>query len=581
MILTLVGCAPQPDDRRGSTTPPASNGASAATPPATATPAWQRGEGGDLKILYWQAPTTLNPHQATSTSDIDASRLVLEPLAALDPDGTPVAQLAAGIPTQQNGGVSADLTTVTWRLKQGVLWSDGSPFSSVDVVLTYKYMCDPSSGTTSFGACHNVTSVTAPDPNTVVVQYSAPQTFPYQWGVGRDTPILQWRQYKDCVGEAAKSCDADQDPVGTGPYKIREFKVGDVVLYDANENFRDPDKPFFKSVSFMGGGDPMSAALAVFQTGDVDYAWNLRVEPSVLEEMASGSDKAALVVEYGASVERLLLNRADPDPALGDRRSEPETQHPFFRDKAVRRALSMATDREAVAELYGLAALPTCNVLTAPERMRSLSTASLDLCTFDLQAAERELDRAGWVKGADGVRSKNGVRLEILYQTAESAPHLRTQEIMKANWEKVGFRVTLRSEPGATFLTNASPGGAPKFYADVQQLAKGPGAPDAVSYLESWTCAEVNGSAKDWNGKGWERYCDPGYDRIIDQLRREMDVARRDALAIRANDHLVEDVVVIPLVRTSSAIAGVSKDLKGVMPSGWDSEMWNIADWYR
>src|SRR6185437_10524045 len=85
-----------------------------------------RGKGDDLKILYWQAPTILNPHLATGTKDFDAARLVLEPLASWGPDGKPLANaLASEIPTLANGGISTDLKTVTWKLRQGVKWSDG------------------------------------------------------------------------------------------------------------------------------------------------------------------------------------------------------------------------------------------------------------------------------------------------------------------------------------------------------------------------------------------------------------------------------------------------------------------------
>src|SRR5438093_3785514 len=110
--MTLAACG---------TTPPAAS----ITPGASATVASKRGKGDDLKILYWQAPTILNPHLATGTKDFDAARLVLEPLAAWGPDGKALPALASEIPTIANGGISADLKSATWKLKQGVKWSDG------------------------------------------------------------------------------------------------------------------------------------------------------------------------------------------------------------------------------------------------------------------------------------------------------------------------------------------------------------------------------------------------------------------------------------------------------------------------
>src|SRR5438093_882879 len=435
--MALAACTQQP--------------AGSPAPSATATPVAQRGAGGELKILYWQEPTILNAHQATGTKDNDASRLVLEPLASWDKNGQALANgLAAEIPTVANGGVAKDFTSVTWKLRTGVKWSDGTPFTADDVVGTYTYMCDEKTAASTVDVCEGVKSVTAKDPNTAVVTYAQAQPFYFQWGVGFNTPIIQKAQYANCLGVKAKDCPADLKPIGTGPYKVNTFKPGDVVQYDLNENFRDPNKPFFKTVTLKGGGDAASAARAVFQTGDVDYAWNLQVEANVLKPMAQQSSTAQLTTVYGSSVERILINFSNPDPALGDKRGEPDQKHPFFSDIAVRRALAMASDRKSVAEqLYGdgLSGKASCNILTAPEPMNS--------------------------KNSDG------------------------------------------------------------------------------------------------------------FDDIVDQLRKETDSAKRNQLAIQANDLLIKDVVVIPLINRTFATSGVSKSLKGVDPTPWDSEMYNIADWTK
>src|SRR4029078_7140629 len=214
MLVAACGNTAQP-------TPSASTGASTAPTTAPVT----RGQGGDLKILYWQPPTILNAHQATGTKDADASRLILEPLASFGKDGLPVANgLAAEIPTTANGGVSKDFKTVTWKLRTGVTWSDGTPFKASDVAFTFKYQCDPASATSTSAYCNGVESVVAKDDTTVVVTYKDTQPFYYQWGVGGSNQMLQEAQYKSCVGAAAKTCAADQKPIGTGPYKVDTFK---------------------------------------------------------------------------------------------------------------------------------------------------------------------------------------------------------------------------------------------------------------------------------------------------------------------------------------------------------------------
>jgi len=564
---------PQGDTR--SPTPSGASGALAAP----------RGAGGDLRILYWQAPSTLNPHLATGPKDSDASRLVLEPLASLGKDGQAIANgLAAEIPTVANGGIAKDFTSVTWKLRQGLKWSDGTSFSADDVAFTYQYQCDPLTGASTFDRCDAVKSVVARDANTAVVTYRSPNPFVFQWGVGATGAILQKDQYKGCLGAKAASCEADRKPIGTGPYKVRDFKGSDVVTYDLNENFRDPNKPFFKSVTFKGGGDPEAAARSVFQTGDIDYAWNLQVDANTLRTLATSSQSGSLVTALGSSVERVELNFSNPAVSLGEKRAEPDTRHPFFTDKAVRRAIAMATNRDAIAQrLYGdgVFGKSTCNVLAAPDSLSSPNTKSFDVCKFDLAAANAELDQAGWIKGADGVRAKGGVKLAILFQTNVNARRENTQLILEKDWESVGFQVELRSEPFSTFFLSSSPGGANRFWADAQMYADG-GDPDPTAYLAgSWTTGQIASKGNNWLLGNRGRYSNKDFDALVTQLRNETDPAKRADTARQANDLLIQDVAVIPLVQRAAVTSGVIKTLRGVDPSPWDSEMYNVADWRK
>jgi len=573
VAVIAAACVPPQSDR--SPVPSSATGALAAP----------RGAGGDLRILYWQAPSTLNPHLATGPKDSDAARLVLEPLASLGKDGQAIANgLAAEIPTVANGGIAKDFMSVTWKLRHGVKWSDGTPFSADDVAFTHQYQCDPLTGASTFDRCDGVQSVVAQDANTAVVTYRSPHPFVFQWGVGPQGAILQKDQYKGCVGAKAASCEADRKPIGTGPYKIRDFKGSDVVTYDMNENFRDPNKPFFKSVTFKGGGEPEAAARSVFQTGDVDYAWNLQVDANTLRTTATSSQIGSLVTVPGPSVERVELNFSNPAASLGERRGEPDTKHPFFTDKSVRRALAMATNREAIAQrLYGdgVFGKSTCNVLAAPEAISSPNTTSFDVCKFDLAAANAELERAGWVKGADGVRAKGGVKLAVLFQTNVNARRENAQLLLKKDWESVGFQVELRSEPFSTFFLSSSPGGANRFWADAQMYADG-GDPDPTAYLaESWTTGQIASKANNWLLGNRGRYSSKDFDALVAQLRSETDPAKRADIARQANDLLVQDVAVIPLVQRAAVTSGVAKSLRGVDPSPWDSEMYNIADWRK
>jgi len=574
--MTLAACGQ-------TTTPPAASGTVA---PSASVAAAKRGAGDDLKILYWQAPTILNAHLATGTKDSDAARLVTEPLASYGPDAKPLANaLAAEIPTVANGGVSADLTTVTWKLKQGVKWSDGSAFTADDVAFTFSLMADPKTAVSTSDAAEGVKSVVAKDANTVVVTYNAPTPNFYQWGVGTCCYILQKKQFEAFQGEKLKDAPGNLKPIGTGPYVVDTFKSGDVVTYKMNDQFRDANKPYFKTVTFKGGGDAPSAARAVFQTGDVDYAWNLQVEAGILKPMADTSTKGKLLTVYGSSVERILLNFADPSASLGAKRGEPDTKHPFFNGpdgKTVRTALAMATDRKTVAQqIYGdgLAGKAGCNIVTGVPDYESTATA--DFCSkFDTAAAGKLLDDAGWKLGTDGVRAKGGIKLNIVYQTTVNAVRQKTQDIMKQNWEKAGFKVELKSVPADVFFTNTSPDGANHFWADVEMFTNNSD-PDFTNYLNGWTSKQATGSANNWNSANYNRYQDPAFDAIIDSLRTEKDPAKRASLFKQANDILILNVVIIPVVTRTQVTSGMSNTLKNVVPTGWDSEMYAIQNWSK
>ncbi|HHO56449.1 MAG TPA: peptide ABC transporter substrate-binding protein, partial [Trueperaceae bacterium] len=154
----------------------------------------QRGSAGHVNILYWQASSTLNPYLSGGTKDIEAASLVLEPLARYDQDGNILPWLVDEVPTIENGGVAADLTSITWKLSDGLVWSDGSPVTSADVVFTGEYCMDENSGCNSLQQFDGVASIEALDDATVKITFDAPKPFPYGPFVGATTPILQKAQ---------------------------------------------------------------------------------------------------------------------------------------------------------------------------------------------------------------------------------------------------------------------------------------------------------------------------------------------------------------------------------------------------
>ena len=208
-----------------------------------------------------------------------------------------------------------------------------------------------------------------------------------------------------------------------------------VLTYEINEYFRATDKLFSKVV-IKGGGDATSAARAVLETGEADYAWNLQVDPQTLKTLEDGG-KGTIEPAFASLVEHLIINFTNPDPALGDQRSEwsdGNNPHPFLIDPVVRKALSLAIDRGHIAEqLYGPNGRATCNMLPAPPQYASPNN---DGClTQDIEEAKILLNEAGWIPGDDDIREKDGVRLKIVYKTtSNNSVRQTTQELIKGWW---------------------------------------------------------------------------------------------------------------------------------------------------
>ncbi|MCB5203696.1 peptide ABC transporter substrate-binding protein [Neorhizobium sp. T786] len=543
----------------------------------------ERGADGDLKILFWQAVSTMNPYLSGGTKEALASSIVIEPLARYNEKGELVPWLATELPTHENGGIAQDMLSMTWKLKPDVKWSDGSAFTAEDVIFTWKYCTAPDGGCAQAAQYEGVKNVEAIDPHTVKITFEEPKPYPYSAFVGAQSPIIQAAQFKDCLGAKAPGCTAANfAPVGTGAFVVKDFKANDVVTFEANPNYRDAAKPAFASISLKGGGDAPSAARAVLETGEYDYAWNTMVEPEILESMLAAG-KGRLESSFGTQVERINLNHYNADPALGDKRSTKEAgPHPSLTDPAVRRALALAIDRDIIVEAgFGEAGRPTCNIVPAPEVVASTKNDSWCLAS-DIEGANKLLDDAGWLPGPDGIRAKDGVRLSFLYTTSTNSVRQATQELVKAMWAEIGVDAELRNASASVFFGGdpASPDTFQKFYADVEMYTNNFDGTDPEKYLAEWLCDKVPSPENGWQGQNIPRYCNPEFDKLLGELSKTADIEKRNELAKQLNDMLTEEGAHIPLVHRGD-LSAFAASLDGILMNSWDSQIWNIADWHR
>ena len=581
--------APTTAPATGATSKPATAATTAAAPAAAPTTApattasGSRGAGGPLRVLMWQGPTILNAHLAQGTKDSIASRFQMEPLMTVGADGTLSAVLAAEVPSKDNGGLSADGKIVTYKLKQGIKWADGQPFTADDVVFTYQYINNPDTAATTYGLYVDLQAVEAVDPNTVKLTFKAPTGGWYVPFVGTGGTILPKHALEQYVGTASRDAPFNLKSFGTGPYMVQDFKPGDALTLIPNPNYRDASKPFFSEVDIKGGGDAPSAARAVLQTGEYDYGWNLQVEVQVLNSLMQGG-KGDLVTGPGGGVEQILLNQADPNTEVDGEKASLKSKHPFLTDLNVRHAMALAIDRETMAkQLYGPTGNATSNVLTTPTNLASKNTS----IEFNIDKANQLLDQAGYTRGSDGIRmTPAGIRMHVVYQTTINSLRQKEQEIVKNGWQQIGIETELKSvDAGVFFSADAgNPDTNSKFWADTEMFTSTFGSPFPLNYMKLFYSGnpdtDVAQASNKWAARNYTRWVNADFNALLDQVKAETDVQKAQQLWIQANDLVVNNYISIPLIDRNNA-DGKAKNIQGPNLSPFDDWSWNIADWTR
>src|SRR5882762_11682316 len=536
----------------------------------------KRGGGGTLKTLWWQGSTLLNPYFAVGTKDQDGSRIFYEPLASWDPDGNLAPVLATEVPSLQNGGLSKDGKTVTWKLKKGVQWHDGKPFTADDVVFNWEYAADPATAAWTIATYKDIKAEKV-DSHTVRVTFPKPTPFWADAFVGVRGMIIPKHVFEPFKGGKSREAPANLKPVGTGPYRFVDFKPGDIVKGELNPTYHLPNRPYFDTIEMKGGGDAVSAARAVLQTGEYDYAWNLQVEDEILKRMEAGG-KGRTDISGGGNIEFILLNTTDPWTEVDGERSSAKTKHPSLSDRAVRQALALLIDRQSIQDhIYGRTGVATANFLNQPKRYASQNSK----WEFNVEKANALLEQAGWKRGSDGIRAKDGKKLKFVYQTSINAPRQKTQQVVKQACQKAGFDLELKSVTPSVFFSSdvANPDTYTKFYTDIEMYTTTMTQPDPEVFMNQYCSWEVANKDNKWQGRNITRWRNEEYDKAFRAAEGELDPVKRAALFIKMNDLVVGDPIVIPVVYRPR-VQVVNNSLNASL-SGWDLDFWALHDWYR
>jgi len=544
--------------------------------PSTAVPT-RRGGGGAVRMLYWAAPTLLNPHLAVAPKDFESSQLFYEPLADIDTEGTIVPVLAAETPSVANGGVAPDGTWVQWRLKRGVAWHDGRPFTADDVIFTWQYAADPATAAPSAGSYQGIDRIERIDDHTVKLVFKRPTPYWADAFCSAAGMVLPRHVFETFKGGKSREAPANLRPVGTGPYRFVDFKPGDILHAEINSAYHVANRPFFDTVEMKGGGDPVSAARAVLQTGQYDYGWGLNMEDEILRRLEQ-SAKGRVVIGRTANMEYIQLNQTDPWREIDGERASVKAVHPFLTDPNVRSALALLVDRAGIqSEIWGRQADTTANFMN-----RRPFVSPNTRWEFSVDKANAVLDAAGWPRGTDGIRAKDGKRLKILFQAVNQPIRQKVQAIVKQACSRAGIECELKAVVGSVYFSS-DPGNADTeshFYSDLQLSSKILRQPDPQAFMRAFCSWEIAQKANKWAGANLARWRNDEYDRLWRSAETEMDPVKRAAQFIRMNDLVIQHVVVIPVI-IRHAVFAVGNAIRGFDFSPFSGPLWRLVYWSR
>ena len=542
---------------------PAAGPAPAAAPMAAggAVPSAAPVRGGTLVFAIWQEPAGLLPNYASQTVAGVVGSVAIEGLTDTDTDGNFIPVLAKQVPTLANGGVkmvAGGKMDVTYELIPDVKWSDGTPLTSADVKFTWEtYVKDPKVITKDGYSA--IEAVDTPTSTTVVLHYK--QIYgPYLTRFGGLLPKSLEKE-----ADLSKS-EYNRKPIGTGPFRISEFVAGDHITAERNPSYRVKDRPYLDRIIFRSVPS-REAAIAQLKAGEVDGMWNI-LEAQVPD--LSADQSVRVIATPSATVERIELNLAKPgDPA------DPSLRHPVLGDRAVRRALNLATPKQQIIDklLFGKA-----KVGTSPVSQGWASPKGLSQESYDPNQANRVLDDAGWTKGADGVRAKNGVRAALTIMTT-SGDKVREQieQILVDEWRRIGIDLAIKNLPSVVVLSGSFANDPRKRGSfDAVMYASTPAIDPHTTMVQRYTTSGIPTSAN--SGQNFTRFSNPEADAAIAEAGATVDQPRRAELYAKALRLLNDDVAIIWLYDRQSLDA-FRANVSGPRGSVWQPITFNAMDW--
>jgi peptide/nickel transport system substrate-binding protein len=526
----LAACAPA--------AAPSPTGGDVATP-APAAESSGPVTGGELTIGSIQEPDSLNPWLTGLTVGLEVEAMIYDSLTRVDPSGEHIPFLAAEVPTLENGGISEDLLTYTYKLRDDVTWHDGTPFTAADVVFTFESIANPEVNARSRTGFNLIAGAEATDDHTVIFTLNEPSAvFLETWGY---RGILPKHVFEN---EDMNTSEFNRAPtVGTGPYKFVEWVSGDRIVVERNSDYYQEGAYLDRIVyRIIPSSDSL---LTMLETGEIDMRFSVTAEQvPIVQDLADYTLHATPAHAYF----HFTINNTDP--ILGDVR--------------VRQALTHGLDKQVITDtVLGGLVQPHGSPVAQPSWVY---VDHSDRYPFDPEQAAALLEEAGWTLGDDGIRAKDGERLSLeLLNIAGDSERLQIVQIAQAMWEDIGVEVTISQVDAPTFVAAMTE--------QTYQFAYGfwGFSVDPSGYNERWLSSSAG---------HWLNYDNPEVDQLLIDGLKTVDRDARRAIYEEFQAQVVEDATNI-YVYNRVFFDAVKNRVQGFVPSASSStNMWNVHEWW-
>jgi len=546
LSLVLSACAPAP-----------------AAPQATQAPAQPVGpkKGGTVTMAVWQEPEHLNPELSTMTVVDHVSSMILEGLTAVNEKGERYPLLATEVPSTQNGGVSADGKTVTYKLRKAK-WHDGNDFTCEDLVFTWKVIMTPNNGALDAGTFKDIDTIECPNPNTAVLKF---KNFRADWirlfsGIGVTFPKNAGKP------EDFKTWAFNRKPTGTGAFKVTEFVTGDHITLDRNDQYWNTGKPYLDKI-IVRIVPSSEVAMQLMKSGEADIMWNnTEADLPTLEKMSN----VKLFSAPQPGGERLILNLTKPgDP------SDNKTPHPILGDLKVRQAIAYGIDKQTIIDklLYSKALPGTGELNVDPYNCTNVKPFP-----YDVAKAKALLDEAGWKPGPDGIRVKDGQKLRLKYQTT-TGNKLRedSQVLVVENMKAIGIDFYIENQPSAVLIGSwAANSPRKKGNFDIIMYTTN-AAIDPHGQMFNYFDGKSIPSPDNQGGVNYSRWNDPETDKLVEEAGSIPDWPKRKDLYCQAAARVVEGASHIYLYQRLN-LQSFNARVQGWIATPWAGPTWNVWD---